>query len=95
MDEQHGTDFLLTAGVMNCERRPVGEPPARRLRGSERGRTGAVEQEGAWARPGRPPRRVTVRSEGQQNQNAPRWATNNVSAVFRARRLTPAAEHRV
>jgi len=83
------TDFLPTAGVMNCERRPVGvnEPlkPAGCAVPNVDGPIRSNKKE-PWARPGKTSfdAFTVLRTEGQQYQNALAMrATNNVSAVFK------------
>jgi hypothetical protein len=83
------TDFLPTAGVMNCERRPVGvsEPqkPAGCAVPNVDGPIRSNKKE-PWARRGKSSfdAFTVLRSEGQQYQNALAMrATNNVSAVFK------------
>jgi hypothetical protein len=83
------TDFLPTAGVMNCERRPVGVNQPLKPRGcavpNVDGPVRSNKKE-PWARPGKTSFDAfsVLRSEGQQHQNALAMrATNNVSAVFK------------
>jgi hypothetical protein len=83
------TDFLPTAGVMNCERRPVGvnEPqkPAGCAVPNVDGPVRSNKKE-PWARRGKTSfdAFTVLRSEGQQYQNALAMrATNNVTAVFK------------
>ena len=84
------TDFLPTAGVMNCERRPVGvnEPlkPAGCAVPNVDGPVRSNKKE-PWARPGKRnsfDAYTVLRTEGQQYQNALAMrATNSVSAVFK------------
>jgi hypothetical protein len=83
------TDFLPTAGVMNCERRPVGvnEPqkPAGCAVPNVDGPVRSNKKE-PWARRGKTSfdAFTVLRNEGQQYQNALAMrATNNVSAVFK------------
>jgi hypothetical protein len=83
------TDFLPTAGVMNCERRAVGvnEPlkPAGCAVPNVDGPVRSNKKE-PWARRGKTSfdAFTVLRNEGQQYQNALAMrATNNVSAVFK------------
>jgi hypothetical protein len=83
------TDFLPTAGVMNCERRPIGvnQPlkPAGCAVPNVDGPVRSNKKE-PWARRGKTSfdAFTVLRSEGQQYQNALAMrATNNVSAVFK------------
>src|SRR5215510_2262379 len=83
------TDFLPTAGVMNCERRAVGvnEPlkPAGCAVPNVDGPIRSNKRE-PWARRGKTSfdAFTVLRNEGQQYQNALAMrATNNVSAVFK------------
>ena len=83
------TDFLPTAGVMNCERRPIGvnEPlkPAGCAVPNVDGPVRSNKKE-PWARPGKNSFDAysVLRTEGQQYQNALAMrATNSVSAVFK------------
>jgi hypothetical protein len=83
------TDFLPTAGVMNCERRPVGvNQPLKPAGCAVPNVDGSVRsnKKEPWARRGKTSfdAFTVLRSEGQQYQNALAMrATNNVSAVFK------------
>jgi hypothetical protein len=83
------TDFLPTAGVMNCERRAVGvnQPlkPAGCAVPNVDGPVRSNKKE-PWARSGKTSfdAFTVLRNEGQQYQNALAMrATNNVNAVFK------------
>jgi hypothetical protein len=94
------TDFLPTAGAMNCERRPVGvnQPlkPAGCAVPNVDGPVRSNKKE-PWARPGKTSFDAfsVLRTEGQQYQNALAMrATNNMSAVFKGDAGSPQPQSR-